>query len=185
MQNVLWRPGRKYGWKDWRKAGPRAGGDLMTSQGPLDSFQSLEFQGRHYKTVIPPSFCQLIIQKLRPSCSGPVSVIECRKKWLLSLTHLQSEKSDIDTGKNRRQLGSGMWDPEASEMGVVGYPLQVGTGRRRGCWMSPSPDVGSSTSSPIRHASGTAIRLPFTVVALQALSPPLLRENRCGQCWCK
>lgn len=79
----------------------------MTSQGPLDSFQSLEFQGRHYKAVIPPSLCQLIIQKLRPSCSGPVSVIECRKKWLLSLTHLRSEKSDIDTGKNRRQWAMG------------------------------------------------------------------------------
>ena len=157
----------------------------MTSQGPLGSFQSLEFQGRHYKAVIPPSFCQLIIQKLRPSFSGPVSVTESGMKWLLSLTHLESEKSDIDTGKNRSQLGSGMWDPEPSEMGVVGYPLQVGTGRGRGCWMSPSPDVGSSTSYPIRHASGTAILLPFTVVALQALSPPLPRENRWGQCWCK
>lgn len=48
----------------------------MTSLGPLDSFQGSELQERHYRALPPPSFCQLIIQKLRPSCGGPVSHCE-------------------------------------------------------------------------------------------------------------
>ena len=54
-----------------------------------------------------------------------------------ALETLQSKKSDIDTGRNPgSQLGSRMWDPEPSGMGVVGSP-RLGMGGVGGALSDP------------------------------------------------
>ena len=119
-----------------------------------------------------PSFCQSIIQKLRPSCGGPVSHCVRGRKWLLSLRDLGSQQSDIGAGRIRGQLGRGMWDPGLSEMGAAGSPRGLCGGPWLGAagqallqtWRPQPPlPLGTLEGQPF-------ILLPFSVAALQALS---------------